>query len=239
MVKSIEFAIESFKAEYQKKKFQKRIFLITDGESSCDPRYINYVAQLINENDVRLNVITVGFFNELDMEEGEVAEDNTSSANQINTKEVLMKLQETCSEQVKVFSATQASMIQNQFRKKKINPVTKYRGPLRITPNLSLDVMLYVKSTIVNIPSLKKYSLASEFQPDVKANMIENEKIFYLHDDPEQHPISDDKRMKAYYYGKSLVPFGTEDDEAFKCLEEKCLKVIGFTDSYKVPRKYQ
>jgi hypothetical protein len=138
---------------------------------------------------------------------------------------------------VKVFTASQAAQIQNQFRKKKINPVVKYRGPLRLTPNLSLDVNVYVKSTEVRIPSLKKYSLASDFQPDVKANSIENEKIFYVNDDPDQTPVGDDKRIKAYNYGKSLVPFGKEDEEAFKCMEERCLKAIGFTDSYKVPSK--
>ena len=40
-----------------------------------------------------------------------------------------------------------ANYIYHQFKKKKINPTTKFRGPLIITSNLSLDIMIYTKTS--------------------------------------------------------------------------------------------
>lgn len=256
--------------EYGKKKYNKRIFLITDGNNLCDSSRLKKVISLIESNSIKLNIICIGFFEELDFEEGEINEEdevgseneeineddeeNASNmkeninnhkdlkskltSNQIETKKILKRLKEKLTDKVKLFSAEQALSIQNQFKRKKINPTVKYKGPLRITPNLSLDVLVYVKSNAITIPSLKKYSLATEFKPDIKENEIINEKIYCIQDDPDRIPISDDNRMKAYYYGKSLVPFGKEDELSFKCLEDRCFKAIGFTDSYRIPRHH-
>lgn len=261
------------KNEYGKKKFNKRIFIVTDGESNCDNNYNNNIKELIElikDSDIKINIIALEFFNELDLEEeGEVIEeisneDNSEhtyisidkfklqgdikelsnyqkynkksfSKNQLRTKIAITNLLEDCPDQIKVFTAKQASQIQNQFRKKKVNPVVKYKGPLKITPNLSLDVNVYVKSSEVRMPSLQKYSLASNFISDVNSNMIENEKIFYVYDDADQIPVPLNKISKAYYYGKSIVPFSNDDFSNVKCLEEKSLKAIGFTEMYKVP----
>jgi hypothetical protein len=62
-----------------------------------------------------------------------------------------------------------------------------------------------------------------------------NEKVFYVHDDAEQNPIDKQLVTKAYYYGKSLVPISKTDEVMFKNEENRCLKTIGFTDSFRVP----
>lgn len=219
-------------------KYNKRIFIFTDGNSPCSTSKLNMISNLITSNDIKINIIAINFFKELDLEDGEVLEEDTDTKEQKNTKDCLNQLLEKCSDQVKIFSAEQAQTIQNQFRKKKVNPVVKYRGPLKITPNLSLDVCVYVKSSIVQIPSLKKYSKNTEFKKEVKSNMIKNEKIFYVHDDPEQTPVSEDRILKAYYYGKSLVPVSSDEEQMFKCLEDKELRAIGFTDADNVPRHH-
>lgn len=238
VLSAIDFAIRNFQQEYGKKKFNKRIFIMTDGNSLCNKSKINTVANLIKQNDVKVNIICINFYNELNLEDGEVMEEDTDNKQQQETKHCLQQLLEKCDEQIKIFSAEQAQSIQNQFRKKKINPVVKYRGPLKITPNLSLDVCIYVKSSVVGIPALKKYSKNTEFQGDIKANTVKMERTFYIHDDPEQTPVSEDRIMKAYYYGKSLVPVSKEEEQMFKCLEDKEIRAIGFTDNYNVPRHH-
>lgn len=42
----------------------------------------------------------------------------------------------------KIFPATLAMEIYKQFRKRTIHPVAKYRGPLEISADLSIDVLL-------------------------------------------------------------------------------------------------
>ena len=223
----LDFALDEFIAKYGKKKYEKKIFLITDGEalSHYSKSKIEELASRINENDVKVNIICVGFFEELDKEDEEenldnkekiennsMDEDNkekvdeinknNESENQKNIKEKLKILQEN-TENVKLFTATTANDIYHQFKKKKINPVSKFRGPFIISPNLSLDVMVYSKTAQALIPSLKRYSKVAEYSDEPGTCEVQNERIYYVNDDPP-----------------------------------KCLKVIGFTDSFRVPRHF-
>lgn len=53
----LELAIDTFTRTYGKKKVTKRIFLITDGESPALESKVNNLSNLINENDIRLNIM--------------------------------------------------------------------------------------------------------------------------------------------------------------------------------------
>ena len=251
---SIDFAIDEFIAKYKKLKWGKKIFLITDGESKCkiSKEKIEELAERINNYDIKINIICVGFFEELDQDEEEeendkdkIEEDNNNNKQKINeesenqkeTKDLLKVLQSN-TDNVKLFTATTANDIYHQFKKRKINPVTKFRGPFIISPNLSLDVMVYSKTSAQNIPSLKKYSKAVEYSDAPGTCEIQNERIYYINDDPEKKAVDKELITKAYYYGSSLVPVSATDEIRLKSEEAKCLKVIGFTDSFRVPRHY-
>ena len=245
----LDFAIDEFIAKYGKKKYDKKIFLITDGEalSNYSDNKIEEFASRINDNDVKVNIICVGFFDELDKEDEEddsknkEKEDKSNndgeSENQKIIKEKLKILQDN-TENVKLFTATTANDIYHQFKKKKINPVSKFRGPFIISPNLSLDVMVYSKTTQSLIPSLKKYSKVAEYSDAPGTCEVQNERIYYVNDDPDKKAVEKDLITKAYYYGSSLVPVSKTDEVRLKNEEPKCLKVIGFTDSFRVPRHF-
>ena len=274
---SIDFAIDEFIAKYKKLKWGKKIFLITDGESKCkmSREKIEELAERINENDVKINIICVGFYEELDDEDDEenenenenenkkqkkdednIEEDDLDdeeddeeknnekkekesgeSKNQRKTKELLKVLQSN-TDNVKIFTAKTANDIYHQFKKRKINPTTKFRGPFIISPNLSLDVMVYSKTTSQKIPSLKKFSRVVEYSDAPGTCEIQNERIYYVNDDPDKKAVDKELITKAYYYGTSLVPVSKTDEVRLKNEEAKCLKVIGFTDSFRVPRHY-
>ena len=55
---AIDFAIDEFIAKYGKKKFDKKIFLITDGESlsKFSKSKIEELAERINDNNVKVNI---------------------------------------------------------------------------------------------------------------------------------------------------------------------------------------
>ena len=263
---TLDFAIDEFIAKYKKLKWAKKIFLITDGESKCKvtKEQIEELAERINDNDIKINIICVGFFEELDQDDEEengkeinedvdkIEEDdndsnekkkgnnnkiNDESNNQKETKD-LLKILQSNTDNVKLFTATTANDIYHQFKKRKINPVPKFRGPFIISPNLSLDVMVYTKTTPQHIPSLKKYSKAVEYSDEPGKCEIQNERIYYVNDDPDKKAVDKELITKAYYYGSSLVPVSATDEVRLKNEEAKCLKVIGFTDSYRVPRHY-
>ena len=253
----LDFAIDEFIEKYGKKKFAKKIFLITDGEavSKFSKNKIEELAERINEHEVKVNIICVGFNEELDKDdedepkekeekekdkiENEEEENNKSneSENQKKTKE-LLKILQSNTDNVKLFTATTANDIYHQFKKKKINPVAKFRGPFIISPNLSLDVMVYSKTSPSTIPSLKRYSKVAEFSDEPGTCEVQNERIYYVNDDPDKKAVEKELITKAYYYGSSLVPISQTDEIRLKNEEPKCLKVIGFTDSFRVPRHF-
>lgn len=186
-----------------------------------------------------MNFIAVDFFHDIDEDdEGmEVDEDINESNNQRMTKGGL-KLLAKESPNVKIFTSKMAESIYKQFKKKKTNPTVKCRCPLVITPELFIDIAVYTKTAKVEIPSLKKQSLAAEKSDDAKSAEIANERVHYVHDDPDQTPLSKEYITKAYYYGKSLVPISSTDEQLFKNQEDRCLKAIGFTDNFRVPRHH-
>lgn len=250
IISCLNMAIDEFVVKYKKLKWNKKIFLITDGEGSagCDVGAVKRVAEKLNNLDIKVNVIAVDFFAELDDDDEDDDNDDNDDINMKNnnsndsdkqehTKKILNTLSEL-TPNIKIFTSRMANYIYHQFRKKKINPVAKFRGPLYLTQNLSLDVMIYAKTTTQTLPSLKKYSLVPKFDPDPDTCQIQNERLHYVHDDPNKQPISDDYIAKAYYYGNSLVPISKTDEIRFKNDEPKCLRTIGFTDAYRVPRHY-
>lgn len=161
-------------------------------------------------------------------------ETNTQKKNKI----ILNSLMEESIDNTRIFSAEMALEIYKQFKKKRVNPVTKFRGQLEISPNLSIDVCIYTKTTETKLPSLKKFSLATEFSDNTKAGNIVNERIYYIKEDPDKNPIPEELIIKGYFYGKSIVPVGKIEEDLFKFnKDEKGIQAIGFTDSYKIPSK--
>jgi hypothetical protein len=57
----------------EKKKYKKRIFLITDGEKKAKfvEQELNEICETIKANDIKLNCITIDFCNELAEDEDE------------------------------------------------------------------------------------------------------------------------------------------------------------------------
>jgi hypothetical protein len=114
---------------------------------------------MINNFNVKVNIIAINFFEEI---EEEFSDNFLETDNQKETKNVLKKLIKM-SPNVKVFTSNMANSIHKQFRKKRISPYVKYRGPLYFTENLFFDVNVFSKTVKSDIPSLKSFSLAAEY----------------------------------------------------------------------------
>ena len=75
MLDAIEVSLDMMDRFCGTKKFRKRLFLITDGEkdanSSRDEPRLDRLVQGMRDRDVRLNVITLDFANELGQEDSE------------------------------------------------------------------------------------------------------------------------------------------------------------------------
>jgi nitrogenase subunit NifH len=81
-----------------KKKYRKRVFLITDGEKATNfmEEEIAQVISTIKEQDIKLNCITIDFCNELaEDEEEEIIRPRQSNEtqNQKTNKDLLLRIQ--------------------------------------------------------------------------------------------------------------------------------------------------
>ena len=96
----------------------------------------------MNEKDIRLNVISLDFGNELGMEEDDqeehpIVSPHIETPQQQKNKELLVQITEGISNGA-VFPAHVAMQVFQQFSKREVMARTKYRGNLDISEDLNL-----------------------------------------------------------------------------------------------------
>ena len=142
-------------------------------------------------------------------------------------------------------------------------PTTTFRGNLVYgRPSmdgdyaLEIPIYVYVKTSAVKLPSAKKIesvNLESAVASSSKTGAIERDTTHYLplpskpndalkveEDEEELMGASVDKEelVRAYRYGKHLVPFTEADEAACSISTIKMMEIISFTPSSQVPRHY-
>ena len=137
-----------------------------------------------------------------------------------------------------IFPAKLAISIFKQFQKKEVTKRTKYRGALELAKDCDLEVCVYTKTTEEKLPGLKKHSLWVDPSDDVKSGEVTREVFYADVDDPEKKEIDAEDVIKAYFYGKQLVPIDKINEEVLKFNDDRCLKMLGFTNASNVPRQH-
>lgn len=211
------------------KKYRKRIFLITDGEKETkyNDQEFRQIVGTINENDIKLNCITLDFCNELaedDEEDEEVGDQNQNARastkkteeteNQQKNKQFLTSLQEQT--QCAIIPVETALELYQQLKKKEYLAKTKFRGNLEISPELRVAVQIFTKTREESMPTLKKYSKNVQEDDSIEQGKVIQERTYTEIDDPDQKQIDESKHVKAYNYGKQLVPVSEENEHVLK-----------------------
>lgn len=140
-------AIDLLNEKYAKKKTERRIFVITNGQgdSEYSKNHMSCVAGRAKEQGVKINVIAIDFYDEDDDEDQHKPAGPKMSPNQLRNKEILDYFCQLCS--AKVFPAQVAFQIYQQFRKPQKKPYKKYNGTFDISNNLRINVTAYTKTT--------------------------------------------------------------------------------------------
>jgi ATP-dependent DNA helicase 2 subunit 2 len=118
--------------------------------------------------------------------------------------------------------------LMSYFQKKSVLQRTTFRGRFEITQDLGIGVYGYIKCKEQLFPAPKKISNATH-------GPVQMSRTLQSAQDPDTEIPSSDA-VKAYCYGKSLVPFSKVDAAFLKPPTERCLKLIGFTAARSVPR---
>lgn len=224
---SIVVAITLIDTKIGKKKYKKRLFILTDGNCLIkSPDQLQDIIDQINIIDIKVNIIAIGF--------GEENQEHTKQ--QMIVHELLTVL--ISSVQGAIYPSSTAMQIYKQFRKRSVYPVAKYKGQLDLGLGYGIDVLVYAKTKEEPLPSLKKHSTVVDYTSNAKEGLVKMSRESALEDDPNSTVIDPENIIKAYYYGKSVVPVSNVDEDLLKYPCRKCMKVLGYISAASVPRHY-
>ena len=163
-------AMEMLHRRVGKYKFTKKIVLFTDasGKIDEDPDSLQTIVTGIHTLDYRLSIVGVNFAEvENDDEDGGgddvafVRQSSTASSRtqQQKSNELLLRdMAQRCN--ADVFTVDSAIGLLANF-KRKVNQVTKYRGPLDIG-GVHISVCSYTQTALTAMPSMKRIAVAEE-----------------------------------------------------------------------------
>ncbi|KAF1323366.1 Atp-dependent dna helicase, partial [Globisporangium splendens] len=222
------------------KKYEKRLLVITDAaERITDAADVESVVQMIQNMDVKLQIIGIDFTNTTDdVKKEEVQpdgmkpedsghdvkrEDAAMSSVKVENEKMLVSIAQEVGGEVNAVSKRMHLLAQGM--KKTVALTTKFRGMLEIGSDFGIPVFCYLKTKVATLPRLSKESQVSydkETQGKVKVD-----RRYTTPQNPDEE-VAFDQQVKAYRYGKEKVPFSSADVEFFKLQTEKSLKVLGF-----------
>ena len=223
-------SLNLMKTHFRKKKYFKKIFLITSGNSKTEfsEREIINLAENLNDYNIRTNVISIDFWN---------AEESDLNSDQIEIKKKLGLFSENNNNKTRIFDQRIALNILSDFRSAKLNNICGHRGTLELAPNCNLQIQVYSKTKKKNFPSLKKYSKNSKFERDIKKQNVETSKYYFNPEDAEMSEIEKNDIIKGFSYGQQIVPISKEMENLMKYKDQKCFKLLGFVDKSQIRRE--
>lgn len=79
--------------------------------------------------------------------------------------------------------------------------------------------------------------MKEEFDSSERTNLIVNDVVYHLEEDPNKEAISQEDLVNGYQYGKDIAAINKTMESASRIYEEKCFRLLGFVPKDKIPRK--
>lgn len=199
-----------------KKTFEKKIFLLTNPESNkpINTNGLNEIISQLNDHSINLNVI--------------IMDDGIRDSGEGENEKVLKEFCENLFDG-SVYFIDEASSLLQQFMTRRVRQVSTFRGSLTLMPrDLEIPVNLFTKTSVQRLPSAKKYSPYGK--DGVERNLSYREY-------GGGTTSGRDELIKAYRYGRSLVPFHKIDEAQMEFKSSKSFHVLGFLSSSKIDRE--
>jgi ATP-dependent DNA helicase 2 subunit 2 len=227
-----------------------RLVMFTDAGSPFNDDQVDQVIGGLVSRGVTVQIVGIDFGDDGEQQpvgglDGEppVSGDTTSarsrqkhiehSARQLEGIHLLQRIAREADGQL--FSFDSAVKMVSQFRKHSVKQVSVYRGNLDIA-DLKIPVWGYSRQRRATAPSFKKLSGLVELdRASTSSGAVERRVTYHLQND-EETEIDKSNMAKGFKFGRDFVPWLQEDEDNMKLQTEKCLMVICFTESSKVPR---
>nr|CAG4711704.1 unnamed protein product [Naegleria fowleri] len=245
LLDAIIVATDMIKVRCGKRKYMKRIFVVTDAgglEISVDDDTKEGIFAGLKTNNVLVSVIGIDFSKtsvSVKDEDNNVGSSSTSNtiANtpKYRNETFLCDLCQTAGGMVLPIEQAIDTLL--LFRSKKVLSRTAFRGVLDIGETIKIPVWVYKKTEKTSLPTAKRLSLVSRKNNTSGDGEVKIEKCYYQYDDPDNQ-VDKEKTVRAYKYGKNFVPFNVVNEKALKYKSVKGISVLGFTDEKNIPRHH-
>lgn len=123
--------------------------------------------------------------------------------------------------------------------KKEYAARNKFRGTLDLTEQLKLHIQIMTRAKEETFPTLKKQSNVADASSNVNDGKVDMQRVCAEVEDPDQTPVEQDSQVKAFNYGKQLVPVPKHQEEKLKGEETtQEMKMLGFAMVDSIPRHH-
>ncbi|KAI9324892.1 SPOC like C-terminal domain-containing protein [Obelidium mucronatum] len=254
VVDGIVVAIALLEKHCKHLKWLKSIFILSDFMSPINQDDAKTILKKASDYDVKVNLIGFGFKDDPPPET-----DRTQRA--INERFMRSFSEATNGD---IFSAVEALSLLGSLRARSVRSTTLIRTTMtlgdpfdNIDASLSFSVWGYAKIKEAKLPSAKKWSKAVNTvgeSADVAGELFRGDVVMertYKVKDPnleegddgtgdqvmDSVELSKDDLIRAYKYGKDLIPFSEEDRGAMKLKSTKGFSILGFIKSTDITRE--
>eukprot|EP00698_Gefionella_okellyi_P013382 TRINITY_DN3657_c0_g1_i2.p1 TRINITY_DN3657_c0_g1~~TRINITY_DN3657_c0_g1_i2.p1 ORF type:complete len:501 (-),score=150.16 TRINITY_DN3657_c0_g1_i2:982-2433(-) len=245
------------------KKYDRRVYLLTDAGSNINGQDdLPVIVSRMKELETKLNIIGVDF--ELDEDGNVLAARPGRSVTKVQNETLLKQISDDVGGQV--FNVTDAIEIMAIFKKKSVLQRPLWKGSLNVAgvtiPVTSFVKTAEAKFPSLKRMTAEQAAAVTSSggsggtgaggaahgaSDDDAGDAIDEDeggaeggvmlqRKYMLVDEPNGVPVGEDNRVKAFRYGKNIIPFQKVDEASIAIESEKCMEVIGFVPKAKVPR---
>ncbi|OQS04042.1 hypothetical protein THRCLA_03685 [Thraustotheca clavata] len=215
----------------EKKKYEKRLVVITDAATPINnPADMEVVCSMIKNMEVELQIMYESLFFEEVKEESiqttalsvkDESMETTSQSVKVENEKMLHSIAQEVSGEV--ISVTKRIDFLTQGKTKTVSQSTKFRGNLEFGDTLQIPVYVFSKTLEQKMPTLAKESAVA----DPGVGKVKMDRLYHSQVKPDEE-VPPESRIKAYKYGSEMIPFSTADQASLKLATERSLKVLGF-----------
>ena len=225
-------AVDLLHARTKNKKFQRQVMVVTDcggADSGVDDDTLARMVQTATDLGCKIQVMALDL-----LVKSESSSSSSSSSHEARAAR-LRNLTDLVVDRLHgaVAKPGSAAELMGVVPRRKRAKVAKYRKTLALTKGFEIDVVVFSLTSEERLPSAKRSSkLAPEGAPDQpKREIVHKSRTKNVDAEVEPQNI-----IKAYAYGKELVPFAKADEDSLKFKSTACLELIGFVPRDKINR---
>eukprot|EP01104_Vermistella_antarctica_P009440 TRINITY_DN242_c2_g1_i1.p1 TRINITY_DN242_c2_g1~~TRINITY_DN242_c2_g1_i1.p1 ORF type:complete len:766 (-),score=263.58 TRINITY_DN242_c2_g1_i1:75-2372(-) len=229
------------------KKYEKRVFLITDAGCAVNQADFSIVLDKFKEMECSLNVLGIDFadrYEDPDFDENEDEIDPDEDAGKSETKKANEKLLFDCVKSINadgtgkgnIYSIHNAIEMMSQFRSMKVLQRPVFTGMLELG-ELQIPVTCLLKTRTATFPTMTKVSVIAEQTANPGSTKVLMERSYASNQDPDTE-LTKDELIKGFKYGKSLVSVDPVSEDMLKLKGKRELIILGFTRAENVPRQH-